>query len=167
MPFMVLIILQALHYMFLVQNKTKILVISVFLLAGAGISLVDYFKDYSYFVDVKSRNQAMASQMEKGSTVLAHNGFVFGQIENFEIRSPPIIFFFTKNGFNENELEDRDEYLTFAKENGYDYVAIDNLLERKEIREFIGAEQLNTGDTLSGFLLTYKSSDFLIFKRLD
>jgi hypothetical protein len=166
MPFMVLIILQALHYMFSVQNKTKILVISVFLLAGAGISLVDYFKDYSYFVDVKSRNQAMASQMEKGSTVLAHNGFVFGQIENFEIRSP-IIFFFTKNGFNENELEDRDEYLTFAKENGYDYVAIDNLLERKEIREFIGAEQLNTGDTLSGFLLTYKSSDFLIFKRLD
>lgn len=165
-PFMVLIILQAIDYLFSVQNKTKIFVISIFLLAGAGISLGDYIKDYPYFVDVQSRNQVMASQMEKGSTVLAHNGFVFGQIENFEIRSP-IIFFFTKNGFSKNELEDRIEYLTFANENGYDYVAIDNLLERKEIREFIRAEQLNTGDTLSGFLLTYKSPDFLIFKRLD
>jgi len=166
MPFMALIILQALHYLFAVQSKKKILLISIFLLAGAGISIVDYAKEYPYFVDVKARNQALADKMETGKTVLVHNGFVFGQLEKFEIRSP-IIFFFTHNSFDKNELEDRLEYLNFANEHKYDYVAIDMILERSEVRKFIEYQTLRTGDTLAGFVLDYKDPDFLIFKRND
>ena len=166
MPFMVLIVLNALQFLFSTLAKTKILVISVFLLAGAGISMVDYLKEYPYFVDVKARNQAMADQMEKGKTVLAHDGFVFGQVENFEVRSP-IIFFFTHNGFTENDTEDRLEYLEFAHDKAYDYVAVDMILERKEIREFIEYPKLNAGDTLAGFVLEHKNLDFLIFKRIN
>lgn len=166
MPFMVLMTLNALQFLFSTQAKTKILVISVFLLAGAGISMVDYLKEYPYFVDVKPRNQAMADQMEKGKTVLAHDGFVFGQVENFEVRSP-IIFFFTHKDFTENNQEDRLEYLTFAYEKGYEYVAIDMILERKEIREFIDYQHLIVSDTLAGFVLEYKDADYLVFKRID
>ena len=104
--------------------------------------------------------------MEGGKTVLAHDGFVFGQVENFEVRSP-IIFFFTHKGFTENNLEDRLEYLTFAYDEGYDYVAIDMILERKEIREFIHYKSLTVSDTLAGFVLEYKNADYLVFKRLD
>lgn len=166
MPFMALIILYALQSLFATQSRNKILIISLFLLVGAGISIVDYVKEYPYFVDVKTRNQAMAEKMETGKTVLAHNGFVFGQLEKFEIRSP-IIFFFTHEDFSENAQEDRLEYLTFAHEKGYDYVAIDRILERKEIRDFIDYQQLKTGDTLAGFALEYKDPDFLIFKRMN
>jgi len=166
MPFMALIILHALHFLFSVQSIKKILVISIFLIAGAVISVVDYAKEYPYFVDVKARNQAMADKMDTDKTVLAHNGFVFGQIENFEIRSP-IIFFFTHDGFAENDQEYRLEYLTFAHEKGYDYVAIDMILERKEVRNFMLFQQLKIGDTLAGFELAYKDSDFLVFKDLD
>lgn len=166
MPFMVLIILHSLQYLLAVQSKNKILVISVFLLAGAGISIVDYVKDYPFFVDVKACNQAMAEKMETGKTVLVHNGFVFGQLETFELRSP-IVFFFKHNGFDENELEDRLEYLNFANEKGYDYVAIDMILERKEVRKFIDYQTLRAGDTLAGFVLDYKDPGFLIFKRTD
>ena len=104
--------------------------------------------------------------MEKGKTVLAHDGFVFGQVENFEVRSP-IIFFFTHNGFTENDTEDRLEYLEFAHDKAYDYVAVDMILERKEIREFIEYPKLNAGDTLAGFVLEHKDLDFLIFKRIN
>lgn len=166
MPFMVLMILNALHFLFSSQSKTKIIILSVFLLSGTGISIADYVKEYSYFVDVKARNQALADKMEGGKTVLAHDGFVFGQVENFEVRSP-IIFFFTHKGFTENNLEDRLEYLTFAYDEGYDYVAIDMILERKEIREFIHYKSLTVSDTLAGFVLEYKNADYLVFKRLD
>ncbi|MBU1368086.1 MAG: hypothetical protein KJ578_03680 [Bacteroidetes bacterium] len=164
-PFMGLIILHAIHFLLSAQSKIKLLVLSLFLVAGAGISIGNYLKDYPYFVAVEARNQAMGAQMVKGATVLAHNGFVFGQMEQFEIRSP-IVFFFTNEGFTKNEYDDSFEYLNFARKENYDYVAIDLLLERKEIREIFDDERFRAGDSLAGYKLFYKDADFMVFKRL-
>ncbi len=166
MPFMGLIILQAIHYLFLSQSIKKLLVLSLFLIAGSGISLGNYIKEYPYFVSVEERNQAMGALMEKKSVVMAHDGFVFGQLELFEIRSP-IIFFFTHEGFGENKVDDSFEYLNFAQKEGYDYVAIDMLLERNDIRKIFGDKGFNEGDSLAGFNLCHKDADFLIFKRMN
>lgn len=92
MPFMGLMVLQALHYLFSERKIKQILVLSVLLLASSLVASFDYLKDHAYFVSVSERNAAMSQHLNVGSTVLAHDAFVFGQIERFEIRSP-IIFF--------------------------------------------------------------------------
>ncbi|KAF0129100.1 MAG: hypothetical protein FD155_2775 [Bacteroidetes bacterium] len=165
MPFMGLIILQAVYYLFESQNLKKLVVISILSIAGAGISIGDYLKEYPYFVSVEERNNAMGQLMDKGAIVMAHDAFVFGQLEQFEIRSP-IIFFFTHEGFRDNEQDDCFEYLDFARNHDYDYVAIDLLLERNEIRQIFGDERFNLGDTLAGYNISFKDSDFLIFKQI-
>lgn len=165
MPFMGLIILQSVNYLFLSGHLRKVILISVLIIVGAGITIGDYLKDFSYFVPVKDRNQAMAQLMEKGTTVMAHDGFVFGQLEQFEIRSP-IIFFFKNEGFRQNEMDDSAEFLTFAAENDYDYVAVDLLLERDDLREIFSDAKFETGYRSAGYQITYKDADFMIFKRL-
>ncbi len=166
MPFMGLMVLQALHYLFSERKIKQILVLSVLLLASSLVASFDYLKDHAYFVSVSERNAAMSQHLNVGSTVLAHDAFVFGQIERFEIRSP-IIFFFTHDGFMDNDADDCTEYLSFAQEQAYDFVAIDLLLERNDLRKMFTSANFKTGDRLSGFEVTYRDAEFLIFKNIE
>lgn len=162
LPFMVVIIINSVNYIIELRNKTMLLTLVFFGCFSAGLSAYSYLSEYEYFVNVPKRNQEIASHIPKGKTLLAHDGFVFGQIENYQLRSP-IIFFFTHPDFDQEAADARLEYFDFAKENNYDYVAIDMLLERKEIRQFIGYDRLNENDTIGNFVLEVKNPNYLIF----
>jgi hypothetical protein len=162
LPFMVLIIIHSVNYIVEFRQKKLLIVIVFFGFISAGLSVFSYLSEREYFLNVPNRNQAMASHIPKGKTLLAYDGFVFGQIENYQLRSP-IIFFFTHPDFDKNAPDARLEYLAFAKEKNYDYVGIDMLLERDEVRKFIGYEGLNENDTLGDYVLEVKNPDFLIF----
>jgi hypothetical protein len=159
---MVLIIIHSVNYIVEFRQKKLLIVIVFFGFISAGLSVFSYLSEREYFLNVPNRNQAMASHIPKGKTLLAYDGFVFGQIENYQLRSP-IIFFFTHPDFDKNAPDARLEYLAFAKEKNYDYVGIDMLLERDEVRKFIGYEGLNENDTLGDYVLEVKNPDFLIF----
>jgi hypothetical protein len=162
LPFMVLIIINSVNYMIELRQKRLLAIIFLLGIISGGFSIYSYLSEREYFLNIQDRNQAMATYIPKGKTLLAHDGFVFGQIENYQLRSP-IIFFFTHPDFKQDAPDARLEYFAFAKEKNYDYVGIDMRLERDEVRKFIGFEGLNKNDTLGDFVLEVKSPDFLIF----
>jgi 4-amino-4-deoxy-L-arabinose transferase-like glycosyltransferase len=164
-PFMAMIILSSINILIGLQKRKQLIIIALFVLLSTISTVYGYLNENLFFINIYNRNREMASYIPAGSTVLANDGFVYGQLENYQIRSP-IIFFFTHPGFQENGIEDRLEYFQYAEEKNYDFVAIDMLVERAEIRKFIGFNQLNEQDTLGSFLLKVKTPDFLIFQRL-
>ncbi len=166
LPFMILILINAINHLYK-QQKMKALCVLIVMGTLSGIATVhSYLSEYQYFIQVEQRNIQLAKQIEKGSTVLVHDGFVFGGLDHYKLRSP-IIFFFTHPKFNEKSAEATKEYFQFAAMYHYDYVAIDMLLERDEIRRFIRSEKLNIGDHISAYELIYKDNDFLVFKNIE
>lgn len=67
----------------------------------------------------------------------------------------------------DNDADDCTEYLSFAQEQAYDFVAIDLLLERNDLRKMFTSANFKTGDRLSGFEVTYRDAEFLIFKNIE
>ncbi len=164
LPFMVLIIINSANYIIELRHKPMLFGLIFLGSISAGLSAYSYLSEYDYFVNVPKRNEDIAALIPKGKTLMAHDGFVFGQIENYHLRSP-IIFFFTHPDFDQEAPDARLAYFAFAKEKNYDFVAIDMLLERKEIRQFIGFDELNESDTLGDFILLVKNPNYLIFRN--
>jgi 4-amino-4-deoxy-L-arabinose transferase-like glycosyltransferase len=159
-PFMALSIAYIItHSAFMSKRKKQILysLLAIYFAAQAFYVANVFNKNYS----LTRTNTIILNNIPAGSRVLSHSNLVFGGIQHCHVHSF-LTFYWTLH------YQSGDTFynlLNFAHKHNEDYVVVTKFYYKKLWLDEIGFHQLNTGDTLNGYVVSYNDDEIAIFKR--
>jgi|GEM_PF-6077777 hypothetical protein len=160
-PFIVLVVVHRFReWNTLHSLKQKALIfftIFYFIIQGIYIGKV-----FNRAYDLDNVNTKIAKNIPDNARVLAHNNLIFKGIDNFYIHS---YFTFSWTKFNKNG-ENFEQFLNYAKSINDDYVIVTPYFTPAKYLKEIEFNKIMVGDSLHGFVVTQKDSDYAVFKTI-
>ncbi|MGM0613694.1 MAG: ArnT family glycosyltransferase [Bacteroidota bacterium] len=165
LPLLVLLVVNSLYFIFKKKNKTSQYIMLVLVFLFFGIHSWRNIEQMATHYDLQERNKEIAEAIpERNVKVMAHETFVFDQIDNFTIRGP-IAFHHHYKKFHPEEKITIEKFFSFSESNGNRYLIIDKKMDDSNF--YVSSDGQELPEIIGQYKQIAAKDEFFVYQLKD